>query len=89
VVPDEPRAVIIRGRLEDSHGGLRSPTPPPAALHVCLESHEVALKNTSWYFLLVTFSIILLASGSTSARTWSISGIGARMAGAIFHNSDR
>jgi hypothetical protein len=50
MVTDEPRAVIIRGRLGDSHGGLRSPTPPPAALHVCLESREVALKKYELVF---------------------------------------
>jgi hypothetical protein len=44
MVTDEPRAVIIHSRLGPG-GGIRSPTPVPSALHVCLESREVALKK--------------------------------------------
>jgi hypothetical protein len=48
VVTDEPRAVAIR-LIYDMNGiptrGFRSPTPVPAALHVCMESRETALKK--------------------------------------------
>jgi len=45
LVTDERRAIIIHSRVGDPDGGFRSPTPVPAALQVCMESREVALKK--------------------------------------------
>lgn len=42
---EEPRIVIIRSSCCPSGRGIWSPTPVPAALHVCAESRAVALKT--------------------------------------------
>lgn len=53
---DEPRVVVISSHFKDParswvtppgqvRGGFYSPTPIPAALHVCAESRDIALKK--------------------------------------------
>jgi hypothetical protein len=42
---EEPRMVIIRSSSFPSGRGIWSPTPVPAALHVCAESRAIALKT--------------------------------------------